>query len=231
MKHALTLILVATAVAVGPTGAAAQGRNPFPIPPGRVAKPQPGGSLTLPSTASPRAIIAQYLQQQGTDEATAQSIAEVSPSAAARNGIRHLRFEQRVAGMPVYGRYVKAAFNSRGELVHLVENLARVPARVGRARITDAQAVAAAIQHLYPTLSAAPAGFWHRAPSASRVAIPAADGTMSAGFLVETWTQQSNQLHYTLVGGDGAIQGVESRTSTDSYRVFRDNPGTTPQTI
>jgi len=227
--RSLAIVLVAAGIALLTTDVAAQDR-PFPIPPARVVTPQPGGALTLPSTASPRAILMQYLREQGRADATAQSLVDVSPSTARQDGIRHVQFEQRAEGLPVYGTYAKAAFNSRGELVHLVENLAPIPAVVGRARIAEQQAIASAVDNLYPAQNPT-AGFFRRAPSAARVAVPNEDGSMSAGFLVETWTQQTNQLHYTLVGNDGTILGVESRTSRDSYRVFRVSPIATPQEI
>jgi extracellular elastinolytic metalloproteinase len=207
---------------------AAQGR-PFPIPPGRIAAPPPGGSLTLPSTASPRAILIQYLNAQGRDNGTAQSVAEIAQNTAS-GGMRHVQFEQRVAGLKVYGAYAKATLSSRGELLHLVENLATVPASVSRARVNAQQAVSASIANLYPGLDPAP-GFFRSTPSATAVAIPGAGGSMSAGFLVETWTGRTNDLNYTLIGGDGAVLGVESRTSNDSYRVFRENPGVAPQEV
>jgi extracellular elastinolytic metalloproteinase len=229
MKRSFAIVLVTAAMASVSTSVVAQGRRPFATPPARIVKPQPGGSLTLPSTASPRAILRQYLREQGRDEATAQSLVDVSQSPAPRDGVRHVRFEQRAAGLPVYGTYAKAAFTSRGELVHLVENLVQIPGGVSRAGITEQQAIRAAVDNLYP--NTVPASFFRRTPSATRVAIPNADGSMSAGFIVETWTQQTNQLHYTLIGGDGAILGVESRTHSDSYRVFRESPTATPQEI
>src|SRR5215208_2743290 len=108
----------------------AQGRRPFDAPPARTAS-QPGGTLTPPSNASPAAVLAQYLRDQRRDEATVRSLVQAA-SSAARNGIGQARFEQRAAGLPVYGTYAKAAFNDRGELVSLVENLVTVAGAVGR---------------------------------------------------------------------------------------------------
>ena len=42
---------------------------------------------------------------------------------------------------------------------------------------------------------------------------------------VETWTMKDNQLHYTVVDGNGQVLAVESRTNTDSYKVFVEDPG------
>jgi hypothetical protein len=209
------------------TGAAAQNR-PFEVPAARIS--QGAGALTLPSNTSARATLAQYLRAQGRNDATANSIAE-SARNAGRQGVTHAQFAQRVGGLAVYGTYAKATFSSRGELMSLVENLVNVPARVAPAQVNAQQAIAAVVANLYPALRSVPAGFFRNAPTATRVAIPHDDGTMTAGFLVETWTQQGNQLHETLVDGDGAVLLVESRTSNDSYNVFTINPNVTPQAV
>jgi len=227
--RSLAVVLVAAGAIAFTTDVAAQGRRPFSIPPGRVATAPPGGALTTPSTASPRAILMQYLRNQGRDEQTAQSLVEVGQSPAPRSG-KHVRFEQRAAGLAVYGTYAKATFNAQGELVNLTENLASIPASVARAAITGPQAVNAAVANLYPA-AGLPPGFFRRPPSATAVAISGENGSMSAGFLVETWTQETNQLDHTVVGGDGTILGIESRTSSDAYRVFPKNPTATPQQI
>jgi len=225
----LAVVLAAVGITSLTTEVAAQGR-PFPPPPARVVAPPRGGSLTLPSTAAPRAILIQYLSEHGRDSGTAQSLVDVAQNTLSGGGIKHVQFEQRAAGLKVYGTYAKATLNARGELVYLIENLAQIPANVSRAGINAQQAVSASVANLYPGLNI-PAGFFRRPPSATAVAIPGAGGSMSAGFQVETWTQRTNQLHYTLVGGDGTILGVESRTNSDSYRVFRVNPGVTPQEV
>ena len=85
--------------------------------------------------------------------------------------------------------------------------------------------------NLYPGVRTNTPRYWHQPPRATRVAVPAADGTLSTGFLVETWTQSTNELNHTLVSGDGAILEVESRTSADSYNVFTKNPTATPQQV
>jgi hypothetical protein len=207
--------------------AAAQTRS-VGVPPVRTSPP--GEVLTLPSTASARAVLAQYLRTRGRSQRTADSLLE-STRRAGRGGVVHVEFEQRAAGLRVYGTLAKAAFGAGGELVSLAENLASIPAAVRRANVNEPQAVAAAVSNLYPALRTVPAGFFRTAPSASRVAIPHDDGTMSVGFLVTTWTARDNQLHETLVDGDGVVLQVESRTSNDSYRVFRINPDITPQAL
>jgi hypothetical protein len=102
MKRSFAIVLTA-AMALVTTGVVAQGRRPFAPSPPRIVKPLPGGSLTLPSTASPRAILMQSLREQGRDDATAQSLVDVLRSTVARDGVKHVRFEQHAAGLPLYG--------------------------------------------------------------------------------------------------------------------------------
>ncbi|MCI4568424.1 M36 family metallopeptidase [Lysobacter sp. CFH 32150] len=57
------------------------------------------------------------------------------------------------------------------------------------------------------------------------------DGTLSTGFLVETWRLSGNLLHETVVDGNGRVIEVVKRTNTDSYNVFTVDPTATPQAI
>lgn len=227
MKGIRLLLVVGVICNAVASTAAAQGRAAVDRP-ARITRGANGAALTLPSTASPRAVVARFLREQGAAAAVAESIADV---VAAPGRVRHVRFEQRVGGLAVYGTYVKATVSDRGELTHLIENLAPVPARVGQARIDGRQAIAAAIRHLYPAQTTIPAGFFYRAPSATDVAVPYDDGAMRVGFVVETWTNRGNLLHYTLVDGDGAILRSELRTNDDRYNIFAIHPGVTPQQV
>jgi hypothetical protein len=228
MKKFAVVGLAVLAALVVATDGRAQGQS-LERREARVTRAAGGRSLSLPSTASARAILVRYLKEQGRDDATAESIATVSR--ATTRGTRHVRFEQRVGGLPVFGAYAKASLNAQGELVHLIENLAPVRGTLRAAQVSDAQAVRAAVRNLYPTLADAPAAFFHRAPSARRVAVPNADGSFSSGFVVETWTEQTNQLHYTLVSASGVVLDVESRTNSDSYRVFTVDPEKSAQAL
>jgi extracellular elastinolytic metalloproteinase len=230
MKRPLSLGVAVLALVAFASSVGAQGQSIDRVPP-RVSRPARGATLSRPSNASPRAILMRFLRDDGRDLATAESIATVSEGTT-KKGVRHARFEQRVDGLPVFGAYAKVALNARGELLDVIENLAPVRGAVRPAAISSAQAVRAAIANLYPTLADTPRGFFHRPPSATRVAVPGANGSLSEGFVVETWTQATNQLHYTLVDGGGRIADVESRTNTDSYRVFRVYPSPeTPQEL
>jgi extracellular elastinolytic metalloproteinase len=228
MPSTLKSLVAAFAIVGIATAAAAQ--STYEKPPARTVHGRGGNSLTPPSNASPRAVLVAFLREQGRDQSTADSVVEGARSAG-RNGISHVQFAQRVAGLQVYGTYAKAAFGARGELVDLIENLESVPATLRTTSLTPEQAIAAAMAELYPNARNVPAGFFHRAPSATKVAIPHGDGAMSTGYLVETWAQQGNQLHETLVDGNGAVLDVESRTNNDSYSVFTINPNATPQVL
>jgi hypothetical protein len=234
-------VVLMTALAAFP--AMAQGNGRLADRSANIYRAEGVQGLTLPSTASPAAIVAQFLGARGRDAATLRSLALVSQGAE-RNGVAHSRMEQRVNGLAVYGAYAKAAINERGELVHLIENLA--PAGpVARASIDERQALAAALGRLHPSVSAnlavtgrkaettsfARGAFFHADPSATRVAIPMGDGSLAEGYLVETWTDEQNLLHETLVSGSGEVLFVETRTNTDSYNVFAIDPSKSTQSV
>jgi extracellular elastinolytic metalloproteinase len=202
----------------------------------KVNRGTPGRALTATSNAAPASIVAGYLRGRGRAEAVLASLQTSRNSKGAR-GVTHLRMEQSVQGLPVHGAYLKASVNSRGELTHLIDNLA--PVSTPRAARIDALAAArAALAQVHPsqvanlrvagvrglTTQFAGSAFFHRAPEASAVAIPLTDGSLVQGWLVETWTRKDNLLHHTLVGGDGRVLDVELRTASDSYNVFPIDP-------
>jgi hypothetical protein len=234
----LGLVLSAQAVAqADPSGYEQRKAN--------VLKGAPGAALAAASPAGPAATVRGALHARGASEATAASLRETS-SNTTRAGITHLRMEQQVAGLTVYGRYVKAAVNARGELVNLIENVAAVPSTPpAEPRINAQRALQAAMARVHPGMQPAfePSGaagntttfaggsFFSSDPSVTRVAVPMSDGTLAVGYLVETWTARDNQLNHTLVSGDGRVLHVESRTARDSYNVFTIDPSKTPQAI
>jgi hypothetical protein len=73
--------------------------------------------------------------------------------------------------------------------------------------------------------------FFHNDPTVTKVYIPQADGSLAAGFVVQTWTSKGNLLDHTLVSGQGEVISVERRTANDSYNVFRIDPSKTPQSV
>jgi extracellular elastinolytic metalloproteinase len=193
-----------------------------------------------PAGGSRAATVAQFLNGQGIQVA-ASALTEVS-SGSALNNITIVRFEERAGGMNVYGVYAKAAFNSQGDLVHLIENV--VPATsVGPGGVNASQALAAALRRQYGDAVALPpqaraqgnsivfakTPFFHDEPSATRVALVTDEGLQQAT-LVETWSQKENLLHQTLVGRTGDVLAVELRTNSDKYNVFQKDPGKAAQT-
>src|SRR5688572_18855182 len=149
--------------------------------------------LTAPSR-SPRAeIVRAFLAERGRGAAAAT----LQLGGENRRGsVTHLRMRQQVAGLTVYGTYVKATLDGEGRLLSLVENTVApshvIPARAGAREALDA---AIALHHGGPK---APS-FWHRVPSATRVVVSLAEGTLHEGWLVETWEEESNILWHTVV--------------------------------
>lgn len=233
----------------------AQNRSTWERRPAQIHSSDERGALTFPSTDSPTAVVRQFLTSHGHDAATARTIADdtssrtriAGQSAGTRsdNGLTHVRVDQRVNGLVVYGSYVKAAINEQGQVVHLIENLAPVPANITTAAIDGDQALRFALGRVHPGLSAprrasrdrdgivlfAGEGYFYAAPKVDRVLVSMPDGSLGEGFLVETWTRQENLLHHTLVSGEGEILNVELRTNNDQYFVYVEDPGKGAQTL
>jgi extracellular elastinolytic metalloproteinase len=210
----------------------------------RVSRAEAGRPLTAASRAAPAEIVIGFLRNRGRSAGVLASLRTTRSSLGA-HGVTHLRMEQVVDGLVVHGAYVKAAVNARGELVQVLDRLVEVTAAPAASRIDAAAALRAAMARVHPSESIVfrPAGaqgdstafeggtFFHAAPTVTAVAIPLANGTLERGWLVQTWTEKSNQLHHTLVGADGRVLDVESRTASDSYNVFVEDPQKGPQTV
>jgi hypothetical protein len=209
----------------------------------RIDSAAAGLPLTATSKAAPESIVSGYLQSRGRGVDVLASMRVTSSSVSSR-GVTHLRIEQQVDGLVVHGAYAKAAVNANGELVQVIDHLADV-SFVQPSRIDAGQALAAAMTKLHPGQAAvfraagvagnttmfAGGVFFYRNPTATAVVLPLDNGTLARGWLVETWTADQNQLHYTVVDGDGRVLDVESRTNTDSYNVFPEDPGKSGQTV
>jgi len=223
----------------------AQGVADFQRPAPQIHRGSGAQPLALPGNASPVAVLAQYLRAQGRNEATAASIVAVAQSQA-RNGVAHLRLEQRVNGMLVYDGYVKASFGARGELLHVIDGLANVPpGRIAAPGVDARGALLATLRKLYPddaldpaqvargndTVTFARGAYFAAEPTVQQVAIPMSDGSLEGGYLVTTWRKQGNLLHETLIAGDGRVLSSELRTAHDSYNVFTRNPSATAQQV
>jgi len=236
-QHLVVAILAATPVVTA--GAAELDRSPA-----RITQAAAGKPLTAASRATPETIVAGYLRSRGRSPAVISSLHTTGKSTGA-NRVTHLQMAQVVDGLTVQGAYVKAAINARGELVHVIDRTVAV-SNPTPSRINAGQAVRAAMAAVHPTktsLVLSPAGkkgntslfnggaYFHRAPRATAVLLPMADGRSARGWLVETWTSRSNALHHTIVDGNGRVLDIESRTATDSYNVFLEDPGKDAQTV
>ena len=244
MNRGFATVLLGAAVLFS-SAAAAQGLAPLDAKAARIVRSPAGGTLTPPSSAAHGAIVADFMRGRGLDESTAASLRDAGELRVGTDQSQ-LRMEQVVEGLTVYGTYVRATFSDRGELVHLIENVARVsPAGLIRSQVAEAQALRAALQELYPNQAFAPvetgragntttftAGpFFYNNPTVTAVAVPMSDNVLRAGFLVQTWSRDANQLNQTVIAGDGRVLFVESRTSNDRYNVFVEDPSKGGQTI
>jgi len=240
------LIIFTTFALAMPVAAAQSDLVPLDGSRAVVYKSAHGISISAPSKAAPATVVIQFLSSHGVRSSTITSLHTVAQYQNRVSGLTHIRMEQQVAGLRVVGAYVKAAINSRGELVHLIQNIAPVIIpRVAPVKMSEGQALTAAIRTIYPNLrtSFTAAGrqgnitsfskgtFFYSPPTVERVAYLSKSGALKAGFLVETWSTRANLLHDTVVDGSGRVQSVELRTSNDKYNIFPDNPTATPQTI
>jgi len=188
------------------------------------AKVYKGAAL---GNAASQSAISNFIANQAGEPGTGPNLV-VDSRHTGRNGITHLRLHQEVDGLRVHGSYVKAAVGN-GQLKHLIERTSRANGNKAKATISESTAIAAAVNSNFG--SGKPAEFFHKAPSAEKVYIARNNGALEEGFLVENWSQNDNRLYHTLVDGKGRIVENELRTNEDSYNVFADHPGVSPQTI
>lgn len=196
--------------------------------------------LSRATRSTAQASVAEFLSAKGKTGA-AGALVETA-SFKGKDGVSFARFEQRAGGLRIYGSYVKAAFGANGDLIHVIERTADASLPVGAAVIDAGSALRIAVNanfgnQLIPfagradgavtTFSKTP--FFYSAPTVERVVI--ADAGLAEGFLVETWSAKDNRLYHTLVDGRGNVVSNELRTNEDSYNVFADHPGVTPQAI
>jgi hypothetical protein len=106
------------------------------------------GFLTNASKASPQAVALGYLTANAA--ALGMNPAAIAALRLTRDyvdidGTHHLAFQQKIAGVPVFGNGLKAAVTKDGRLVNLTGSpLATLTTATSSARLTKAQAVAAA---------------------------------------------------------------------------------------
>jgi hypothetical protein len=170
----------------------------------RVFVAPPGQALAPASTGGHAATVGAFLRGQGRPQSAIDSLFLESEHRSPVTGVTHYRFQQRLQGLDVYGTYVKAALNGRGELIHLIDLLVNPPGQLIRPTVTAEGALNAVARHLYPAQSftfrqigasgntnefTSGDNFFHRNPRVTRIAVPLANGVMQEGYLIETWTQ------------------------------------------
>lgn len=242
-NHNIALAFFAAFAASLVGAAAAQSEPNLDQAVARVERGEPGRPLAADRRATPHALLERYLTSRGKSRPQLKSLRTASTVPGA-HGVTHLRMTQQVEGLDVYDAYVRAAVNARGELTQVIDRMAAV-SKPRLSRINAQQAVNAALAHLYPAFTfALGAGqadgnvtrfnggrFFHGQPSATAVVLSLDNGTLARGWLVETWTNETNQLNHTIVSGSGRVLDVELRTQNDSYNVFPRDPAKDPQTL
>ena len=244
MRNAIGLSIAVLVTACSSSSAPSGTPVAFDADRAQVFTAAPGAALAKASSASPVAVVAQFLRARGASDATIASLRLVAQEQARGGTVTHARLEQEVGGRRVLGAYLKATVSSRGELLHVIDDLAAVTGGVAAARATEADALRAALAALHPSVPApgivqrqgnvttfARTDAFYEAPTVERVALLLSTGELAEGFLVETWMLRDNQLHHTTVDGTGKVVAAELRTADDSYRVFPRDPVTTPQVI
>ena len=220
----------------------------FSEPSDEIVQTQPNGTkiirprhdaLTPPSSAPRDVIVKEFLRDRGvaTDQLT------VTNQGTGAGGVTHLQLGQTIDGLRVHDAYVKAAIDTNGQLLQVIEKVAPATGVLAKPAFDERAALGAALAHLM-YVDAVPAktggsgnktrfakgSTFHKEPEVERVAY--LDGAVvRAGFLVETWSDSGNQLDYTLVGAGGAVVSSERRTNNESYNVYAEDPSKGVQTI
>jgi len=233
MRRVIALATVALVLGAASAGALDEAVT-FDAARARIHRSVLESPLTAPSGGTAASVVARFLRDHGASAATVASLREVSGGRSAKTGLTHLRMEQRVAGLRVAGAYAKAALDDQGRLVHLIENLADVPARRPvAAAVDERRALRSVLAVFLPEVRDEPAEigreknavvfdkgtFFHESPRVERVALLMKSGALKAGFAVETWTERGNRLYEALVGGDARCwvsSRARARTATTS---------------
>jgi extracellular elastinolytic metalloproteinase len=236
------LLTVAALLSGFASSALAQDARDLSAGSARTARAPVGRALTAPSQAARPEIVSAFLRARH-DARTIESVRLLRENVA-QTGITHLTFGQQVAGLDVYGTYVKAALTGQGEIVSVVENLAGIPPALVPATETHRGALEAVLAEYYPGTAADMAELrssgesvvfargqrFSEEPTVTRVAVPMANGALQTGYLVVTW-DRDNVLRHTVVGAGARILIEELRTNTDSYKIFTNHPGVSTQTV
>ncbi len=202
-----------------------------------------GAPVARANGATALAVVKQFLAAKGRSAATLASL-KLDAKFTSR-GITHITYVQSVGGLRIVGAYTKVALNKKGDLIHVIDNLAKVPSSVAAAQIGATKALNAAIAKNLPGVADRPAFLrksgntsffkqttsFRQSPSAERVLVARQSGALEQGFLVTTWTKKGNKLHQSIVDRAGSVAASELRTASDSYNVYTVDPGAGTQMV
>lgn len=229
---------------IGRDAVAATATEPALAIPGTIHRGN-GKTLHAPNGAGMPATVAAFLAAKGKGAATVASLRVTRQMDVDGSGATVVDFVQEVQGLSVYGVRVRAIFDRDGTLIKLSENLVSA-GPVTPAMIEPRAALDAALSEVHPgrgadltergrsdkSVTYGGDEFFYQDPKVTRVAIPMPGGGLEEGFLVETWSEENNQLDHTIVSGDGQVLHVQHRTANDRYNIFTEHPDNTPdQTI
>ncbi len=154
MRQLFSGLFIVSAMAWGTVASAQDQARDFSADSARVYRASVGESLTPPSAGRPFDVVTGFLRSRGQSDATVNSLVLESSNTDARSGVTHSRMRQLVAGLAVYGTYVRASAAADGRLVSVAENLAPIkPAALVPVQITQAEALAAVLAEWYPTFT------------------------------------------------------------------------------
>jgi extracellular elastinolytic metalloproteinase len=202
-----------------------------------------GAPLARGNGAAALLVAKKFLAAHGRDAATLASLKVTSQFKS--RGITHITYGQSVSGVRISGAYAKIAVNAKGDLIHVIDNLFKIPTSVAGAQVSASKALYAAIAKNLPNVADRPgllrksgltAYFqktisFRQSPKVERVLLARADGSLERAFAVTTWTKKGNKLHETVVDRAGRVAATELRTASDSYNVYTESPGAGTQLV
>lgn len=200
-----------------------------------------GKAIAAGKGQAPGQVVKNYLATHGLDSTSAATLVDEAPAWTSR-GVTHLRLGQVIKGLRVEGAEAKASFDKSGNLVALVESASKVAGNPTASKIDAAGALRAALGKIAPGKAAVTSGAttsgatttfatqgFKQAPTAERVILPSG-GSLAEGWVVTTWDVKNNLVE-TIVNGSGAVVDSYSRTASDTYNVFPEDPTKSAQTV
>jgi len=227
--------VLATALMAAP---AAQAQEPGPV----VDQIIVSQKISSPA-GDPAANLAAYLLGEGENPIAVGTLVQTSEMRG-RAGERYLEFEQVVNGLRVLGSGVTTKVSLEGRLERVSNRTTLLSFVRGVDAVPADQALQAALAMTHGDAAPLPAldgkdgnvsffaddEFFFEAPKAEKVMLRV-NGALEEGWLVTTWSNRTNMLYETQVDARGNVVDVMLRTANDSYNVYPDHPGITPQVV